>query len=158
MAEPDARPGSPRSNDSLARNVEVARRIILEVIDQSRLDLADELVAPDYVEHRPNGDGPDGVEGLKAWVRTVHEGFPDWRHEITGAVAQGDRVVLRSTLYGTHTGEFQGIPATGRTIEQFGYDELRISDGRMVEHWGEYDWLGFYQQLGVVPESVGKGK
>ncbi len=149
-------PDSPATPDSLDRNVAVARRIILEVIDQSKLELAHELVTADYVEHRPNGDGPNGVEGLKAWIQTAHKGFPDWRHEITGVVAQGERVVLRSTLRGTHRGEFQGIQPTGKQIEQFGYDEMRIVDGKMVEHWGEYDWLGFYQQLGVVPDDVGK--
>jgi predicted ester cyclase len=143
------------STDRLATNKEVARRIILDVIDHADMALADRLVAPDYVEHRPSDD-PDakGLDGLKTWIRTVHQAFPDWRHVIQDEVADGDLVTIRSTLYGTHRGAWMGIPPTGNTIEQRGYDQFRIVDGRMVEHWGEYDWIGFYQQLGALPEDV----
>jgi predicted ester cyclase len=156
-APPDTLDSSPSSDspERLAANAAIASRILLEVIDQHDFELAHQLIAADYVEHRPNGDGPDGLEGLRAWIAATHKGFPDWRHRIEGVLAQGDRVVVRSMLYGTHTGEFQGIKATGRTIEQHGYDEMRIVDGKMVEHWGEYDWLGFYQQLGVLPQKIG---
>ena len=136
--------------DTLQANKDVARRIILDVIDRSDIALADQLIEPDYVEHRPSDD-PDakGLVGLKKWIRMVHDAFPDWRHVIHDEVAEGDLVTIRSTLYGTHRGPWMGIPATGTEIEQRGYDQFRIVDGRMVEHWGEYDWIGFYQQLGA---------
>ena len=143
---------------SLEQNRAIARRIILEVIDGADLALADELIAPDYVEHRPTnpaeGEETNPREGLKHWIGMVHEAFPDWRHEIHDAVAEGDLVTVRSTLYGTHHGTWMGIPATGTQIEQRGYDQFRIVDGRMAEHWGEYDWIGFYQQLGTLPDDV----
>ena len=143
---------------NLEENKRIATRIILEVIDAANLALADDLIAPDYVEHRPTNPAEDGDtsprDGLKKWIGMVHEAFPDWRHEIHDAVAEGELVTVRSTLYGTHRGTWMGIPATGQQIEQRGYDQFRIVDGRMVEHWGEYDWIGFYQQLGALPEDV----
>lgn len=145
---------TPPHHDTLELNKEVARRIILEVIDQSKLDLADELIARDYVEHRPTDDPDAGLDGLKEWIRTVHAAFPDWRHTVDDVVAEGDMVMIRNTLYGTHRGEWMGIAPTGRTIEQRGFDQMRIVDGKMVEHWGEYDWIGFYQQLGAFPQEV----
>ena len=143
---------------NLEENKRTVRRIILEVIDGADLALADDLIAPDYVEHRPTNPAEESDlnprEGLKRWIGMVHEAFPDWRHEIHDEVAEGDLVTVRSTLYGTHRGTWLGIPATGKQIEQRGYDQFRIVDGRMVEHWGEYDWIGFYQQLGALPEDV----
>jgi predicted ester cyclase len=145
---------APQLKDTLEANKEVARRIILEVIDKSNLALADQLIAADYHEHRP-GAAPDaGVDGLKDWIRTVHAAFPDWRHTVDDVVAEGDLVTIRNTLYGTHRGEWMGIAPTGRTIEQRGFDQMRIVGGKMVEHWGEYDWIGFYQQLGAFPQEV----
>lgn len=142
------------SSSSLEDNKQIARRIILEVIDNADLDLAGQLVEPDYVEHRPSDDPTKGLAGLEKWIRMAHDAFPDWRHTIDDVVAEGDLVTIRSTLYGTHRGPWMGIPPTGKEIEQRGYDQFRIVGGRMVEHWGEYDWIGFYQQLGQLPEEV----
>ena len=140
-------------------NKNVARRIIVEVIDGADLDLADELIAEEYVEHRPSAGDGSSREGFKAWIRMVHDAFPDWRHTIDDVVAEGDKVMVRNTLYGTHRGTFMGIPATGKQFRQEGFDLFRIQDGKMVEHWGVYDWMGFYQQLGIVPpqEELAKG-
>lgn len=130
----------------------VARRILIEVVDGANLDLADELIAPDYLEHRSGAGEGSPLEGFKEWVRTVHGGFPDWRHTIDDLIAEGDKVVVRNRVFGTHRGEFMGIAPTGKQVEQAGIDIMRIQDGRMVEHWGVYDWHGLYQQLGVLPK------
>lgn len=145
---------TPSPHDTREANKEIARRIILEVIDKSDLALADELIAQDYVEHRPGADPDAGLDALKDWIRTVHDAFPDWRHTVDDVVAEGDLVTIRNTLYGTHRGEWMGIVPTGRKIEQRGFDQMRVVDGKMVEHWGEYDWIGFYQQLGAFPQEV----
>jgi predicted ester cyclase len=67
-------------------------------------------------------------------------------------IAEGDKVVTRFTMRGTHQGEFMGIAPTGRRVEMTGIDIIRFSDGKMVEHWGNTDDLGMMQQLGVIPE------
>jgi predicted ester cyclase len=146
---------APEVSARLQANKNLARRVIEEVIDGADLDLADELIAEDYVEHRPTDDTAPGREGLKRWVKMVHAAFPDWRHTIDDLVAEGDKVVVRNTLFGTHRGEFMGIAPTGKQIRQAGFDLFRIQDGKVIEHWGEYDWMGFFQQLRVVPE-IGK--
>jgi predicted ester cyclase len=130
----------------------IARRVLVEVIDGADLELADELIAADYVEHRPTDETAPGVAGFKKWVRLVHDAFPDWRHTVDDIIAEGDKVMVRNTVYGTHRGDFMGIAPTGKQIEQRGFDLFRIADGKVVEHWGEYDWLGLYRQLGAVPE------
>ena len=136
---------------SLQENKHVARRILEEVVDGANLDIAEDLIAPDYLEHRARPGAPPGLEGFKQWVRTAHAAFPDWRHSIDDVIAEGDKVMIRNTVYGTHRGEFMGIAPTGKQVQQAGIDVMRIVDGRMVEHWGEYDWLGLLQQLGALP-------
>ncbi len=155
MTDEQRDPNSGRSPHQELKNI--ARRIIIEVIDGADLDLADDLIAADYVEHRPTDETAPGVAGFKKWVRLVHEAFPDWRHTIEDVLAEGDKVMVRNTVFGTHRGEFMGIAPTGKQIQQRGFDQFRIAGGKVVEHWGEYDWFGLYQQLGVIPE-IGKEK
>ncbi len=126
----------------------VARRILEEVIDGKDLDLADDLIAEDVYDHTGGGSG--GREAWKEWIRTVHAAFPDWRHVIEDVIAEGDKVVVRQAVLGTHRGAFRGIAPTGRQIRQVGIDVMRIRDGKLVEHWGQYDWLGLFAQLGAL--------
>jgi predicted ester cyclase len=150
----DAAP--PPVQAQLQRNKQVARRIVEEVIDGRNLALADELFAPDYVEHNPSDGLPPGLLGLKAWIVNAHRGFPDWQHRIEDMIAEGDRVVVRTVVHGTHRGEWLGIAPTGRQVRQPGIDIFRIVDGRVVEHWGQYDWLQLLKQL-AAPLPIGDG-
>jgi steroid delta-isomerase-like uncharacterized protein len=79
--------------------------------------------------------------------------FPDQRVTIEDLVAEDDRVVNRSTYTGTHLGEFQGIPPTGKRFTIGGINVSRIANGRIVEDWTILDQLGMLQQLGVIPTS-----
>ncbi len=141
------------SYEQLQENKEVARRIIVEVIDGADLALADELIEADYVEHRESDGSEPSLEGLKRWITMVHDAFPDWRHTVDDLIAEGDKVVVRNRVFGTHRGEFMGIPPTGKQVVQPGIDIMRIKDGKMVEHWGVYDWKGFFEQLGEFPKD-----
>lgn len=153
--EPGGVAGSGRSpshqeqlhQERLQENKRIARRIIEEVIDGRNLTLADELIAQDYVEHSPSQGLPPGREGFKRWIVQVHTGFPDWQHSIEDMIAEGDRVVVRNVARGTHRGEFMGIAPTGHRVSEPGIDIMRIVGGKMVEHWGQYDWLGLLDQL-----------
>ncbi len=124
------------------------RRFYEEVLNGRNLEVVDQLVAPDVVDHTL---GSRGLEGYKRSISTVHQAFPDMRVEVHDMIADGDHVAARVTYSGTHQGEFLGVPATGRRVEVSGVDFVRMRDGRQAEHWGGPDMAGLLQQLGVVP-------
>ena len=99
--------------------------------------------------HAPSQD-IRGSEGAKQYVSAFRSGFPDLHFTIEDQVAEGDIVVTRWTARGTHRGEFQGVPATGRKIQLAGTDIDRFVGGRVVECWAHVDELGLMRQLGVV--------
>lgn len=113
-------------------------------------EMAGDIVAAGYINH----DAPDpnlGLEGAKAGVIRFKNAFPDARVKIAFQLAEGDKVATRYTWRGTHQGEFNGIPATGKRITWTVTTTFRIADGRIHEAWYNPDALGLMQQLGVVP-------
>lgn len=132
-----------------------ARRLPDELLTQGDLAVADEFLAPDCVYHAP-APFPPGVEGVKQWVRALRRAFPDLRAIIEDEIAEGDRVVQRLALSGTHTGEFLGIPPTGRRVTWQLVAIQRLSpDGRCAEHWLSWDQLGLLRQLGARSPADG---
>jgi predicted ester cyclase len=75
---------------------------------------------------------------------------PDLEIDVLDQVAESDRVVSRLTIRGTHLGEWQGIPPTGKRFTISGMVMRRITDGKIVERWDNLDWLGIFQQLGLI--------
>ncbi|MBM3214111.1 ester cyclase [Candidatus Poribacteria bacterium] len=94
---------------------------------------------------------PEGIEGLRAFVTGLRQGMPDAKFVIDRLLSSGDYIGMAYRLVGTHTGEFMGIPATGRKLSVTGIDLIRFKDGKAVEHWGNSDDLGMMRQLGVMP-------
>jgi steroid delta-isomerase-like uncharacterized protein len=134
---------------------ELYRRFIEECFTGGNLDLIDEMVAADGVDHQaPPGTAP-GVEGLKQFLSMFRSAFPDLRATVDQVIAEGDTIAARFTMSGTHQGEFFGIPPTGKRMEITGIDVVRFENGKMVEHWGNQDDLGMMQQLGVIPMPGG---
>ena len=130
----------------------LAARFNDEVMNQGKLEVLDEIVADDLVEHASPPGWPPGKEGVRAWVVMFRGAFPDLKVETLGAIADGDEVWLHSVMTGTHTGEFMGIPATGKRVTYTMMDRVKARDGKAVEHWAASDDLGLMTQLGVVPE------
>jgi steroid delta-isomerase-like uncharacterized protein len=124
-----------------------------EVLNGRRVDVLDEIAAEDYVEHDPFPGQGNGRDDLKARVRLLLAAFDPDRFTIEDTVAEGDRVVVRWTSTGTHSGEFMSIPATGRDFTISGIDIHAVRDERMAEHWHVVDQLGQMQQLGLIPRS-----
>ena len=112
-------------------------------------DAFDEVVASDFVHHAP-GLPPD-LEGMKQALPMFRAAFPDMRLTVEEMIAEGDKVVDRVTVRGTHEGELMGIPASGKQVEFMETHISRIADGKIVERWGEWDALGIMQQIGAVP-------
>jgi steroid delta-isomerase-like uncharacterized protein len=134
------------------QNKHVVRRAIEEVYNQGNLDVVEELVSRDFVAHVAS-ENMYGPAGMKQFVASLREAFPDLRMTIDDQIAEGDRVVTRWTARGTHTGSFQGIPPTGKQGTITGIDIDRFAGGKAVECWTNADYLGLMQQLGAVPAS-----
>ncbi len=130
----------------------LAIRFNEEILNQGKLEVLDEIVADDLVEHAAPPGWPPGREGVRAWVTMFRDAFPDLNVQTIGVAAEGDEVWLHSLMTGTHTGEFMGIAPTGKSVTYTMFDRVRARDGKAVEHWGASDDLGLMTQLGVVPE------
>jgi steroid delta-isomerase-like uncharacterized protein len=130
----------------------LARRYFEEVWNQGKVDVLDELLAADYVNHTPStGHPPKGPGGLKPIVLAIRRAFPDLHYTIDDVIATGENVVIRTTMTGTHEGDLFGIPPTHRKVKVMQIQIERIKDGRIVEHWRVTDELSLMRQLGVVP-------
>jgi steroid delta-isomerase-like uncharacterized protein len=129
------------------------KRFYEEVIGGGNLSLVDELTTEDIVDHEEGLPGqPSGREGVKFFVNAMRQGFPDLRlKRIDPTMTDGDLEAARTIVTGTHSGEFMGIPATESTVEFESIDIIRISDGKVAEHWGVTDVLTLMQQIGAVP-------
>lgn len=138
---------------STNENKQKLRRILEEFHSEGKLHLADEIVSPDYIAHGIPGQ-PPGPEGLKQGSAWLHAAFPDLRFMVEDQIAEGEKVVTRWTLRGTHRGEFLGIAPTGKLVTITGVSIWRFADGKGVEAWVEMDWLGLLQQLGVFPSRL----
>jgi steroid delta-isomerase-like uncharacterized protein len=111
----------------------------------------DEVCAPDFVHHGP-GLPPD-LAGFKQMAPAFRSAFSDVEVVIEDLIAEGDRVVDRITVRGTHQGEFMGVPPSGRRFEMQEIHVARVVDGKIVERWAQIDTLGLLQQIGGVPGS-----
>jgi steroid delta-isomerase-like uncharacterized protein len=141
---------------TLEKNKELARRYYAELWDNGRLELAEELVAPNHRDHNPPIPGHGrGREDVVHHIKVFREAFPDITVSIDELVAEGDRVVERVTMRGTHLGTFLGIAPTGRYVEVTGVNVCRVEDGKVAERWGMTDGMGMLQQLGLFPEPEG---
>jgi len=135
---------------TLEGNKELVRRY-QEAHNANNLDALNTIVADDLVGHSLMPGFPAGLEGAKQVHQMAVIAFPDFHATIEDLIAEGDKVVARMTFRGTHTGgEFMGIPPSGRTFAFSATSIFRIADGKIVEHWGEEDALGWLQQLGAM--------
>ena len=136
---------------SLLRTTEankvVVRRLMEELLTAGRIEVADELIAGDYVEHAPLPGQEPGLRGLKGALPRFWAAFPDFRLSIDDMIAEGDRVVVRSTATATHRGSFCGVPPTGLRVRWTAIDIIRLADGKQVEHWGNQETLEVLHQL-----------
>ena len=133
-----------------AENKTVVNRFVEEVINQGRLDRADDLVVADFVELDPLPGQQPGREGLKEVIAQMRAAFPDIHWVLDEQMAEGEKVVSRFTWSGTHRGTFLGIPATGRSINVKGVVIDRIVEGKMVDSRILMDGLSMMQQLGAL--------
>ena len=134
------------------QNKAVVGRIALEVFSEGKLELLDELIAPDFIEHGQEIPGmPAGRDGVRFYAEAVRGAFPDLQNTIKQAIAEGDLVVQHVTSTGTMRGEFAGMPPSGKQATWDSIHIGRVRDGKVTEHWVVQDQLGMLEQLGFAP-------
>ncbi len=136
---------------SAEQNKATYRRFVDEVMHHGRLEVVDELIAPDAVDHAAMPGMPPGREGVKMRMAMLRTAFPDLHLTLDDQVAEGETLANRFTIRGTNSGTFMGMPATGKPVVVTGIDLIRWRDGQIAEHWVQLDMLGLLQQLGVIP-------
>ena len=139
---------------------EKVRRVLEEAFGQGKVEVIDEVLHSDFVCYDPNSESGEirGAETIKREIEYFRQAFPDFLWRVEDQVAEGDKVVSRYTMGGTHQGEFFGVPATGKRVEITGIQIDRFDEsGKLVEEWPEYDLLGAMQQMGAIPESQQAG-
>ena len=134
----------------------VARRLIDEGFSRGHLEVFDELIAEEIVEHQDYGPGhAPGAAGVKAVMTSLRRAFSDFRLDIEDLVVVGDTVWTRNVATGTNDGPYMGHPPTGRRFRIYVFDVMRVLGGRVVEHWGVPDRLGVLGQLGAIARPSG---
>lgn len=132
-------------------NKELVRMMVKGAQEGGDLSLIDQYFAESFVDHTPLGGLPSNREGVKIFFGAFKAAFPDLQATVHDQVAEGDKVVTRKTLAGTHQGEFMGIPATDRPLSLDVIDILRVVDGKITDHWTVVNQMSLLQQLGVIP-------
>ena len=133
---------------SIEENKKIVQRY-QEAYNRNNLDALEQIMSDEVLTPTSLSGFPPGLEGAKAIHRKTLIGMPDIHTEIDELIAEGDKVVARCTMTGTHTGDFFGIPANGKSISVNAVYIVRIADGRIVEHWGLEDVDTLLRQLGV---------
>jgi steroid delta-isomerase-like uncharacterized protein len=135
---------------STEENKTVFRRYVEEVGNEGKPDVADEIF-DNYLAHQADGSVLErGPEDVKRFMGEFRKAFPDFHCTVEDQIAEGDKVVTRWRMRGTHEGEFRGIAPTGSELDITGMGIFRFSGGKVVESWDNFDQLGMMRQLGVV--------
>ena len=130
--------------------LKMIERIPLEVLNNNKFELIDEIYSPNYVEHTPQPGVAPTREGFKQTVIALKKAFPDLRYTIDDVIDGGDKIVHRLTASGTMQADFAGMPATGKKATWTEMHVGRVVNGRVTEHWGVIDQLSMLVQLGVI--------
>ena len=136
------------ADDRTTQNTELSLRF-LDLVDRHEFDAADAMMSDDFQLYF-SAQQLDKANTL-AMIRSVYESFADLKHDVHETIAAGDRVVARMTLRGTHTGMFEGLAASGRTIGVGQISIFRVAGDRNAEIREEADLLLLMQQIGAVP-------
>jgi steroid delta-isomerase-like uncharacterized protein len=137
------------------QNKALAKRAFEELLSKGRFELAEQLYAKDFVNHgiHRNISLEEDQEALKGW----HQAFPDVAIVPKKLIAEGDLVVVYWVARGTNTGTGNGLPATGKKVEQAGITIWRIVDGKINEEWSAFDQLSMMKQLGLLDQKPNSG-
>ena len=134
----------------LEKNKRIVRRYFDEVLNQRDLTVIDASFAPDFVSHLNTEDV--GLDIYTQAIKRYHLVFPDLHVTIEAQIAEGDMVATRWKARGTQQGPFGSIPPTGKEVTVTAMHFHRLADGKIVEHWEQFDLMGMLQQLGALSQ------
>ena len=130
------------------QNKATVTRFKKEFIEGGDMNVFNEIIATDFINQTAPQGVPKGPEGVMYFFNHfLKPAFPDLKVVIHDQVAERDKVTTRKSFYCTHTGEFLGVPATGKPIVMDVIDIIRLRDGKFVEHWNVADWQAIMTQL-----------
>ena len=133
-------------------NIIVAKRLANEVFSKGDMRAFDEIIDDAYVNHNiPVPNVPGTKAGFREIVSATRRAFPDVCVDVEGVVAEGEFVVFRDHVTATSRGEFFGVPPNGKSLDWTEIHFLRIANGKIVEHWTNFDQVRILGQLGVIP-------
>ena len=135
------------TDEIVAANKELVRRFYKEVYGDWNMALVDEVVSPQFTSHDWPKDGPTGPQAFRDYYSAIRSAVPDARYEVDDLIAEGDRVVVRWRLLGTHKGDFRGIAPTGRAIALKGIAIYRLEGGKLMERWVVSDLHGLLEEI-----------
>src|SRR5215212_9127523 len=117
-------------------NRALLRRFLEEVFNQRNISAIDQYLSTDYIDHAVPPGVPPTRDGFKGFITGFLDAFPDFHYTIEDLLTDGDRAAVRLTAQGTQTGEFMGMPATGKNAKWTEMHVGRIVGGAIAEHWG----------------------
>lgn len=135
------------TENKMTDNKTVARRVLEEIFPANDEAALRQVVSDQFVNHEAPEGTPPGPGGITMFMHLLGEAFSDQRWEIHDVIEEADKVVLRCTHSGVHTGDFFGLPATGRRFAYGQMHIIRIAEGKSVEHWAVRDDAGLMRQL-----------
>jgi len=130
-------------------NQEAVLRHHKEIWSEGRLESIPELLAHDFVAHHRGALDWLGLEDVRAVVQRTRVEFPDFLESVEDLMVDGERVITRFVARGTHLGTYQGLPADWKVVCMAEIGIIRMEGGKIVEKWGQVDWVGMYCQLGI---------
>lgn len=132
-------------------NEKIIRRYFDEAWNQGKLEVLDEIIDANYINHSPGLPNPlPGPNGLKPIIAAIRTGFPDLHFQIEDLVIAENKVAVRCTMQGTHLGDLFGMPPTGKKVKVSQMQIEYIKDGKIFEHWRQSDDMGMMKQLGQI--------
>lgn len=139
-------------------NVDFTVRSYFCLLDSQQLDLLGPLATPDYALHFPGIPEPLNLVGANQLIGSFQAAFPDLRHNIVQIAEPDGRVEVQINATGTQMGDFQGVPASGRSIQTPTHHTFRLENGRIAEHWIQVDLADIMRQISGGPVVAGNGR
>jgi steroid delta-isomerase-like uncharacterized protein len=124
---------------------------LYEAFDRGDFKVVKDMLSENFVAHLVGMSATLNRDEFTEFGTEFRQAFPNGRHNFDCPISEGDRVVTCGTVTGTHLGNFQGIPATGRSVTIAVMHIDRLVNGKVVEHWGQGDQAGMMRQLGIIP-------
>lgn len=132
----------------LEQNKSAVIRFNKEYIERGEERAFEEIISPEFINHTAPPGVPKGPDGVRYFFNNfLKPAFPDLKVEIHDQLAEGDKVTTRKSFCATHSGEFMGIPPTGKSVIMDVIDIIRLKEGKFVEHWNVIDLGGVMQQI-----------